>query len=176
MPNIFEPVATKILELGILDFFVFIIVAAVFYALLKKSKILGGSPVVDGAVAISIAFFVFLYRWITGFGLVNPFSMLFTQATAILLLFVFGFLAASMFYPDMIKWLPQTFAKSRSMLIIMIVIGLTLVITSGLIAVFWTTPPTQPGAAGPQANIILIAAGLIIFVVIVIVASAVGGK
>ena len=176
MSDIFEPVATKILELGILDVFIFILVAAVFYALLKKSKILGGTPAVDGVVAISIALFVFLYKWITGFGLTEPFSMFFTQITAILLIFVFSIMAASMFYPDMMSWLPKIFGKSRSMLTIMIVIGLTLLITSGLIAVLWTFPPAEPGTVRPPEDIILIAVGLIIFVVIIIVAASMGGK
>jgi len=178
MANIFEPVATKLLELGVLDIFIFIIVAAVFYALLKKSKILGGTPAVDGVVAISIAFFVFLFRWITGFSLTEPFSMLFTQATAVLLLFVFGLMAASMFYPDMMKWLPQVFGGSRSMLTIMIVLGLALVISSGLITVFWasSTAPAAPGEVGPPMDLILIAVGLIIFIVVIIIAASVGGK
>jgi len=176
MASIFEPVATKMIELGLLDIFIFIIVVAVFYAFLKKSKILGGTPVIDGVVAISIGFLVFLYRWITGFVLVTPFSMLFTQATAILMLFIFGILAASMFYPDMTKWLVEAFAKSRSMMTIMIVIGLALVISSGLIAVFWTYPPADPGAVSPPTDIILIAVAVILFVVIIIIASAAGGK
>lgn len=174
MANILEPVITKLLDLGFYDILLFVVVAAIFYGFLRKSKLLGESPVVNGVLALSVAFLVLGFKWITGMALTTPLSMFFTQATVVLLLFIFGFLAASMFYPDLMKWLPNVF-KRRGMLTIMITLGFALLITSGLIAVLWTVPPAEPGAIGPPMDIVIVAAGLIIFVVVLIIAASVAG-
>jgi len=176
MANILDPVITQLLELGVYDILVFVVVTAIFYGFLRKSKLLGGSPVLNGVLALSIGFLVLGFKWITGVALTTPLSMFFTQGTVLLLLFIFGFLAASMFYPDLLKWLPQVF-KTRGMLTIMIVLGFTLLITSGLITILWTVPTPEPGVetVGPPMDIILVATGLIIFVVMLIIAASAAG-
>lgn len=179
MANIFEPVIAKMFELGVYDVFIFILVVAIFYAFLKKSKMLGGSPVIDGVVALSVGFLVFGFGWITGMALTGPFTILFTQTTVILLFLLIGFLAASMFYPDMTKWLVKVF-ESRSVLFVMIALGFTLLVTSGLISTLWAgaaTPP-KPGEIRTPTDILIVAAGLIIFVVLIIIVAAIvgGGK
>jgi len=177
MANLLDPVITKLLDLGVYDILVFVVVTAIFYGFLRKSKLLGGSTVVNGVLALSIGFLVLGFKWITGMALTSPLSIFFTQATVILLLFIFGFLAASMFYPDLLKWLPQVF-KTRGMLTIMIVLGFALVITSGLITTLWTVPTPEPGVdgvVGPPMDIVIVAAGLIIFVVMLIIATSAAG-
>lgn len=174
MVNIFEPVVTKMLELGVYDLLVFVVVAAIFYGFLRKSKILGESPVVNGTIALSVAFLVLGYKFITGFELTPPLSTFFTQSTILLLFLIFGFLAASMFYPDLLQWLPKVFTH-RTTLTILIVLGFALLITSGLISVLWTTPPAKPGVIGPPLDIIVVSAGLIIFIVLLIIAASVAG-
>jgi len=176
MADLFTPSITKLLEFGVFDVLIFVISTAVFYAFFRKSKILGDSPVVNGAVALSIGFLIFIFRWVTGTSLVAPFSILFTQWTTVLLFLIFGFLAASMFYPDMMSWLPKVF-HSRSVLSIMIALGITLLITSGLISTFWATAsvPPKPGQISVPTDIIIVAASLIIFMVMIMIAASIGG-
>jgi len=176
MANIFEPVIEKMFDLGVYDVFIFVLVVAIFYAILKKTKILGGSPVIDGAISLSIGFLVLGFQWLTGMALTGPFTILFTQTTMILLFLFIGFLAASMFYPDMTKFLVKTFT-SRSVIFIMIALGFTLLVTSGMIQTFWASAaaPPQPGEARISNDILIVAAGLIIFVVLLIIVAGIAG-
>lgn len=171
MENIFEPIVKNLLEIGFYDILIFIIVAAIFYGFLKKSKVIGESVVINAVLSLSVAFLVFGYRWITGLALTSSLSMFFTQATVILLFFLFGFIGASMFYPDMTKWLTKVF-EHRTTLGILIALGIVLMVTSGLIATFWTFPQ-KPGTPATPVDITIVGAGLIIFVVLIIVAASV---
>lgn len=181
MTNIFQPVVEKLIDLGFYEFFFpWLITAAIFFGLLKKSKVLGEGVVLNGVVALSIAFLIFGFPVISGFSLALPISSFFTQATAIILFIFMGLLLASMFVPDLRDFLGKAFTR-RTILWEMLALGLTLFITSTLISVFWfqAGKPTQPGAPpAPPTDIITIATGVIIFVVLLIIASAVvmGGR
>lgn len=176
MASIFQPVVEKLIELGFYEFFFpWLITAAIFFGLFRKSKILGESPVLNGVVALSIAFLVFGFPVIAGFSLALPISSFFTQATAIILFIVMGLLLASAFVPDLRDFLGKAFTR-RTILWEMLAIGLTLFITSTLVSIFWTQAgkPVAPGAPpAPSTDIITIAAGIIIFVVLLIIASSV---
>jgi len=174
MANLFEPVVSNLLELGFYDLLIFIIVAAIFYGLLKKSKVLGESVAINGVVSLSIAFLVFGFRWITGIALTTNLSAFFTQAAVVLLFLLFGFIGASMFYPDMTKWLTEVFSH-RTMLAVLITLGLALLITSGLITVLWSGggEPAEPGEVQTPTDVIVVGAGLLIFMVLIIIASSV---
>ena len=78
MVSLFEEMVQRLIDLGFYDFFLpFILSTAIFYALLKKSKIISDSPLVNATLALSIAFLIFGYPVIagisvgTGCGLVN---------------------------------------------------------------------------------------------------------
>lgn len=171
MANVFETVVQKLIEVGFYDLLIFIISLTIFYAILRKVKILGESPIVNAALAFSIAFLIFGYPVIVGFSLTLPLVTFFTQSFVWILVFFIGFLIASFFYPDLPKFLAEKFT-SRSMISIAIVIGLVSVIISGLIGVLWATPPGEGGIQIPLDTTI-IAAGVIIFVILLIVAASV---
>jgi hypothetical protein len=172
--NPFEMIVNKLIALGFYDFlFPFIITSAIFYALLRKSKVFGESAFINAAISLSIALLIFGFPVIAGISLATPLSTFFTQATVWILIIAIGFLLASFFYPDLTKVLLETF-KRRTTLMMMLAIGITLFITSGLLSVF-TSGLFAPraGAPSPPLDIILIAAGLIIFVVLIIIATAI---
>ena len=175
MADLLTPGISKMMESGVFEIFIFVIVAAVFYAFLRKSKMLGDSPVVIGAAALSIGFLIFLFRWVTGTSLVSSFSILFTQWTTVIMVFLFGLVAASMFYPDMMSWLPKVF-QSKTMLTIMITLGLALMITSGMVSTFWATASTPANPSQPviPMDTIIISVGLLIFVVMLVIVASVG--
>ena len=175
MVDFLSPVISKMMESGFFDVIVFILVTAILYAFFKKSNLAGGSPLITGVIAVSIGFMVLAYRFVTGTSLVAPLSVLFTQWVTVLLFLIFGFLAASLFYPDMLKWLTEVF-HSRSTLSIMIVLGLTLLITSGMINTLLSgfNAPSTPGTPVIPQDIIIFAAGIMIFIVIILIASSIG--
>jgi hypothetical protein len=177
MVNIFQTVAEKLIQTGFLDALIFMITAAIFYGLFRKTKILGESVVINGVLALAIAFFIFVFPAMFGVSLILPVTRFFGGALVWILIFLIGFLLAGFFYPDLGKMLAETFTR-RTALTIMIIIGITLFITSGLITVFtggWAPSPPGEGAAGPgiPTDIIILAAGLIIFIVLIIIASAI---
>lgn len=176
MANTFDAVFSRLTSLGFFDIAIFMLVTAIFYGLLRKSKILGESPVVIGTVSLSIGLLLIAFRFVTGMNILTPLATMFAQWTSVLLIFLFGFIGASLFYPDMLSWLPKAF-HSRGMLVILIVIGLAIMITSGLVTTFLATSsqPTPPGTIPIPTDTIIIIAGVIIFMVLIIVASSLGG-
>lgn len=174
MPSLFEPLVKWMIEQGFYSFlFPWIITSAIFYGLLRKSKVFGESPVLNGVVSISIAFLIIGFPFLSQFSLALPISTFFTQATVFLLILVIGFIFASLFYPDLSKFLLEKFTR-RTTLSILIVLGIALFITSGLVGVFTygIGKPAEPGTPSPPTDVIILAAGIIIFMVIIIIAGA----
>ena len=170
--NIFSEMIESLRSSGVFEIFIFIFFFIIFYAIFMKSKIFGSSVGVNGVVALIIAFLISLYSSFTGFGLVEPLSRFFTQASVIFLLFIIALVIASIFYPDFPKMLMESF-KSPTILYILIPLALALLITSRSIWVFWAG--FKPGV-GPAGDITVLVIGLLIFVVVLIVAAVVGGK
>ncbi|MCS7105952.1 MAG: hypothetical protein NZ942_01380 [Candidatus Aenigmarchaeota archaeon] len=175
MPDLFTPIIQQLEKLGFFNFFFpWLVTLAIMYAILQKSKILGESALINGIVALSIAFLVFAFPVLSGFSLSLPLSMLFTQTTSILLFFFVGFLLASLFYPNLTQFLLQQFTR-RTTLYAMIALGIALFITSGLIGTFWSqaVKPPQPGQTALPQDVTYLTVGIILFVVILIIAGSV---
>jgi len=177
--NPFELVAEKLIDLGFYDFlFPFIITAAIFYGLLRKTKILGESVTINGVLAICIAFMLFGFPKLVGVALGTPLSTFFTQATVWILMIGMGVLIAGLFYPDLTKALTEMFTR-RTALYTMIVVGIVLIITSGMLTILIGGLPSGDsegaGGVGGSSDVIIIIVALIIFIILIIVASAIGG-
>jgi len=173
MADVFTPVIKNILDLGFGNLFIFILASAIFFAMIKKSQIFGDSAFINGAVALVAAFMVFWFPALFGANLVTPMSAFFTQATTIMLFLIIGVVMASMFYPDLPKMLVEQFSH-RTTLIEMLVLGLALFITSGLLTAFLapSSAPQKAGEARASTDVITMTVGLIIFVVILMMGSA----
>jgi hypothetical protein len=174
-----QNVITNLLNLGVYDIILFALFAAIFYAMLRKMKILGDSAILNGVISIGISFLIFGFPVITGMGsLVTYFSTFFTQVSVILLIFFIGVLIASFFYPDLPGMLTKTFVN-RTTLVALLALGAILFLTSGLINVFQlggpatgtTTGSTKTGGPPPNVNILIVGIGIFIFMLII--ASAV---
>ena len=176
MANPFEIVVQKMIDLGFYNFlFPFIITAAIMFALLKKSKVLGDSVQLNAVVALSVAFLIFGFPVLAGISLATPLATFFTQITVWVLIGFVGFLFASFFYPDLTGFLAKTM-NTRSMLSVGLALGITLMVTSGLITVFSgnLNAEPKPGAPpSPPADVILVISAVVIFVVIILVASSI---
>jgi len=175
MADILEPMVKKFTE-SFSSVLIFVFVFTIFYAILRKSKVFGESPAMNGAVSFVAAFLVTWFS-VSIMPLTTALSTFFTQGTALLLFIIFGIIAASLFYPDLPKMLADQF-KSRGTLWIMIILGMVLFVTSGIISVFWAqaTQPPKPGETRPATDVVIVSAAIIIFVVVLAIAAAGGGK
>ncbi|MEM7825389.1 MAG: hypothetical protein QW412_00840 [Candidatus Aenigmatarchaeota archaeon] len=174
MVDLFTQIVEQLDKLGFFNFFIpWLVTLAIMYAILQKSKVLGESTLINGVVALSIAFMVFAFPVLSGFSLATPLSLLFTQTTSILLFFFVGFLFASLFYPNLTQFLVQQFTR-RTTLFAMIGLGIALFITSGLVGTFWSSAskPPEPGKAGLPQDVIYLTVGIILFVVVLMIASS----
>lgn len=176
MVNYFEVVAELMSKFGFYQyFFPFLIIAAAVFALLKKSKILGESAVLNGLVALCVSFIaVFGIPISTGLDLATYWSTFFMQVSVFLTVFFIGLLLATLFYPNISEWLPKVFT-SRSMLMIMIVISIVLFISSGLISVIThgITGPPKPGVPTTPRDVTIFVVGIFLFVVFILIAGSI---
>ncbi len=167
MADIFRPVAQKLIDLGILGFLLpWIITAAIFYGLLKKSKLFD-SILINAVLALAASFF--LWGFLVGGTAIDigaPLATFMAQGSILILIIIFGLIAASSFYPDLNKTLGETF-KTRAAMFIMIAVFFLLFFTSGLYKVFIP----EGSFTGPNADVytlIVIIIALIIGLFIVV--------
>ncbi len=132
MPDLFRPIAEKLVDLGFIGFFIpWMITAAVFWGLLRRSKLFD-SMIINAVLALAASFFLWAYLvGSTAIEIGAPLATFMAQASVLILVMVFGLVAAGMFYPDLNKTLGETF-KTRSAMYIMIALFFGLFFTSGL--------------------------------------------
>jgi hypothetical protein len=171
MASPFETVITRLLDIGFYDFLIFLLALPLFFAILKKTKLLGESPVTNGLVAFVGAFLVFSFPIITGTSLTFQMTNMFMQVMMFILVIFFALLIASFFYPELLGMLKEKFT-SRTMLYLGIVIGLVVAITSGFLPAVLTAVSGPKAPAGPTlpTDIINFVVGIIIFIVVLIIA------
>lgn len=177
MMNYFEIIAQKMSELGLYNYlFPFVLVTAVVYALLRKSKLLGESALINGLISLVIGFMaIFGFPLSSGMRIAAPLATFFMQVSVFVILFFIAFLISSLFYPNLSEWISTAF-KSRNTLFMMIGLAIGLFVTSGLVGIFMTgiTGPSAGGGPTTPRDVIIISAGVIIFIIMLIVAAAIG--
>lgn len=112
MANIFQIAVERLSELGFYNFFLpFILFTTLFYAVLRKTQVLGESPLIHGIISVAVGLFVFGAPAIAGVNLAESLTAFVTQAAIIILVFVVGFLVISFFYPNVTEKLTEIFPK-----------------------------------------------------------------
>jgi len=168
---VFEQAIQRLIELGFYKFFLpFIIVSAIVYALLRRSQILGESPLINGIVSISIAFFIFGLPVLAGVNIVQPLTSFFGQTVVVILIIVFGLLVAGLFVPNLMGKMGE-WIKGGGIVWWMIILVLVLATTSGLF--YFITSPIMK-AVGEAGNVFIVIFWLLVFVGIIAAIS--GGK
>lgn len=110
MTNIFQLVAERLSELGFYNFLLpFILFTTVLYAVLRKTQILGESPVIHGIISVAVGLFVFGTPVILGVTIAPSLTAFVIQGVIFILVLLFGFLIASFFYPNIVEKLPEIF-------------------------------------------------------------------
>lgn len=110
MVNIFQLAVERLVDLGFYNFLLpFILFSTVLYAVLRKTQILGESPLLQGTIAVVAGLFVFGMPVVVGIDIVQPLTAFLTQAAIVVLVFVIGFLIAGFFYPNITELVERVF-------------------------------------------------------------------
>ena len=175
MANPFQLITEMMADLGLFSFFLpWIITAAVMWGLLKRSKMFDAS--INLVLSIAVSFFIWGYLAQTAFDIGTPLANFITQGFVLMLVFVFGLIASSMFYPKFSETLTEVF-KSSSM--VWIFLGLfvgVLFFTSGLYTVLFQGPSGSGVQTDVQALIMVLVALIIGILILVGVQRGVGGN
>jgi len=182
----FETAILKMKEFGMFQFlFPFMLSAAIFYGLLRKSQIFGDpnkNVAINAVVALVAAFMVWSYPILAGVDVETQLTNFFTQGMSATLIILLGLLISSMFFkPDLAEQLSALFPKGSKVwsvvLIAGILIGGGILLSSGMINVF--IPQATGGLGGigglSEDTILTIGVVLLLAVTVVVVVFA-GGK
>jgi magnesium-transporting ATPase (P-type) len=140
MADLFTAVIEKLQQIGAFNFlFPYILTSAIFYGLLRKSRIFGDpneNVAVNGIVSIVAALMVLAYPILSGVsieGLLPPF---FAQGLVVTLVFMIALMIMGMFLPpDLPKVLSDNLLKGNkmgAMLLVAIFFGFLILFLSGL--------------------------------------------
>ena len=182
MASPFETVILKLRDLGMFKFFFpFMLSAAIFYGLLRKSKIFGDpkeNAVINAVIALVASFMVWAYPIIAGVNIETQMAAFFTQAMIASLVVMFGLLIASFALPTGLDKSLEGVLKGKYLLglvIVFILIGVGILASSGLINVFF---PSGIGGGGINfSDETVLTLGIIILLVITVaVIVFLGGK
>jgi len=169
-------------DLGIFHFLLYMLTAAVFYGLLRKSKLFGEpkqNVTVNATVAIVAALMVWAYPVIVGVDIVKDFIVFFTQGLIAMMVIVIGLLATSMFLPEgLAKGLKELGLGKKfygGLLVIFLLIAFGILISSGLGNIFF---PAGVGIGTPTISTdIIITIGVLLLIVVTVAAIVfIGGK
>lgn len=178
MADLFEPAANYLVSSGFMNLMLFIFFSAIIYALLRRSKLFGESALINGIVSLVPSFFIFIFPYISGISLIPNFTIFFTQLMVFSLIFIFGLIIASLFYPNLLEFISKTF-KHRTQIWIGIAIVVVLLITSGLINVITLSLSNPSKTASGQTsspippNVSVFLAAIFIFLIFILIGAAV---
>ncbi len=173
----FHLIIDRLINLGVINFFIpWIITATVFWALLKKSKLFESS-FVNAILAVSIAFLFWGY-------LVSPIaiqlgthlSLFIAQGFVIIFVFLFGLLGASMFYPKFGESLNEMFKKRTMIWVFLALFFGVLFFTSGMYKVLILELPPSGVRADVTMLIVLLVALIIGMLILVAAKYGLGGE
>jgi len=182
----FETAILKMKEFGMFQFlFPFMLSAAIFYGLLRKSQIFGDpnkNVAINAVVALVAAFMVWSYPILAGVDVETQLANFFTQGMSATLVILLGLLICSMFFePDLAKQLSTFFPKGSKIwsviLIAGILIGGGILVSSGMITVFFPQASGGVGSFGGLSEDTILTIGVVLLLAVtVIVVVFVGGK
>lgn len=186
MAELTDPFSSVIIRLKGLGFFNFVlpfmISAAVFYGLLRKSQIFGPAErnvAVNATIAMGIAFFIWAFPIIQGINIEEQLSSFFAQSLVAMLVLMVSIMLCGMILPQNLpELLGEKFKAGGAWSLIIvggILVGVALLITSGLTGVFFPAGMIS-GIPEDVINIVVVLAFLLITVIIFVGWVGKGGK
>ena len=176
MVNPFYIVSQKLAELGIFSFFLpWIITAAVFWGLLKRSKIFE-SELVNAILSISISFLIWGYLVLPIATQIWSYLATFImQGLVVIIVFLVALLGASLFYPKFGEFLAESF-KNRTMIWVFLAIFFGgLFFTSGLYQVLIPRGGPSGTSYDVSSMIIMLVILMIGILIVVAIQKGLGG-
>jgi hypothetical protein len=178
MSTPFETAILKLKDLGFFQFLLpFMITAAVFYGLLRKTQLFGDPEkniTVNAIVALSASLFVWAAPIILGVDIEAHLAAFFIQGFVVTLVFIIALILAGMFFPpDLPKALGERIKTGwlwSAIVIIVLIIGVVLLVSSGLYQIIF------PNVSIHVSSDIFITIGMLILVIVVIFAITRGAK
>ena len=137
-----ENVILKLNQLGFFAFLPFLLTAAIFYGLLRRSKIFGEpekNVAVNGTVAIVAAFMVWAYPILAGTSVEEYqklYSTFFFRGTVASLIFIFGIMIASMVLPESFTEKSESIKKHVPLILLGIMLIVALFLSSEILSIF----------------------------------------
>jgi len=180
-----SPIETVILNLqgsGFFEFFLpFMLSAAIFYGLLRKSKIFGvpkENTAVNAVVALVAAFMVWAYPIIAGVSYTTHLATFFTQAMLAMLAVLVGLMMITMFVPagglaEALKGIGLGKRFYSGLVIVFILIGFGILVSSGLVSVFF---PAGVGIGEGISDETILTVGMLLLMVGTVAILVYGGK
>jgi hypothetical protein len=177
MANVFEAGINWMEESGFFNILIFMIALALFYTILKRVRILGESPYVNGAAALAMAFLVFGYPVVIGYSLVTPVAAMFAQFTVVLLVIGVALLIASYFHPDLQKFLAdRAKPEERGWIWAGAAIAVGIALLSGVAQVLWNAPKGNAGMPAAPPELTVMAGIVIVLIIVLLIMSSFGGQ
>jgi len=176
MASMFEIVINRLREIGAFQFlFPFVLTSAVFYGLLRKTKLFGEAEknvAVNGVIALIAAFMVWAYPILAGVNVEVQLATFFFQGTTAMLVFVAILLIAGMFLPEDLPKAIGAKMGGRGLGLIIIaiaIIGFGIFISSGLITFFFPTGLPTGGIASEDLIMVITVLIILLLPVLVII-------
>ena len=172
MTSPFQIVAERLGELGVYDFLLpWLVTSALIWGLLKKSNLFGeDATVINSVLSISVSFFIWGFIIFTGGTDVgSSLSRFFTQMIFVGMGFMVILLIGSLFFPDFTEALKERIPTS--MFWIVVVIGVVLLISSGLFKlgdVIYNLMGSFSGVPGGDVGIMIVAVIILILLIMLI--------
>ncbi|MCD6371231.1 MAG: hypothetical protein J7L39_00745 [Candidatus Aenigmarchaeota archaeon] len=169
-----ETVITNMRALGFFQFLLpFMLTSAIFYGLLRRSKIFGKpeeNVVVNAVISLAAAFLVWAYPILIGVNIETYLSQFFFAGTVAMLVIMVGIMAFGMFLEKGVgKLLEEKFKGGGlfgGLLFMGLLIGVAVFLSSGLLNVFIPGGVETPGFPSEEmiyAIMFLVFAGMMIY-------------
>lgn len=181
MASPFEIVIGRLRDIGAFEFlFPFMLTAAIFYGLLRRSQVFGlpeRNVAVNGIVALVAAFMVWAYPVLIGVSIEKQLSQFFFSGVVVILTMMVGLIISGMFLKKSLGEVIEEKFKGNMFISFLIVGGLLsvgIVLSSGLVNAFF--PQTIVGGLSEDVILTIVVVVLLAVTVIGIASLGAGGS
>lgn len=183
MTNPFDFVILRLNQLGFFQLLLFMLTSAVFYGLLRKSKLFGEPEkniIVNGIVALVAAFMVWSAPTLLGIDIVTATTTFFVQGVSATLVIMIALMITGMFAPEGLGKVLQENLKGRflaAVLVVGLIVGIGIFFASGVSNLFFPASTFGSGISTDTITIIVIGVLMVISVLVIVgIGGGGGGK
>jgi hypothetical protein len=182
MANPFDFVIQRLNQLGFFQLLLFMLTSAVFYGLLRKSKLFGEPDkniIVNGVVALVAAFMVWSAPTLLGIDIVTATTTFFVQGISATIVVMIALMITGMFAPEGLGKVLQENLKGKflaAVLVVGIIVGIGIFFASGISNLFFPASVFGSGLSTDTITIIVIGILMVISVLVIVGIGGGGGS